>query len=575
MEFKPTPSFTDIFQTNIPPLGELLKDIPSQVVLGVLSMISSELQADHYSKETQIRIFQFITKRFTKQQQDLIWDGIYPFIKNSTNPIIFAKWYITEFMMSELINFRDLPLPDDTTPDQEFRIFQAYLIHIEILNERQSKILVETRKEQKFHFQRITWPMVMVQYDFGTKVDPYYHGFRALILISELLKKESTSQFVNNFLKVTEQSNYFKYVVDFIKIVELQKSENQNKLQPFILTETEDYKAIYSALTLNVSDIRVNANTHSDYLAIRDKPLFKITEKSYYVLNWNYLANKIYTGFLFDFYKRSGISTIYKSFDLFKSVETAAVSEKILFQRLIKSGFSNHRIVIKFDDTNLDGYPDCYVRNGKHIFLFEFKDTWIPSHVIHSSSYEVLEKDLRDKFIMNTRGRAKGISQLLNHIQTLNSGGFEFDRFANLNLKVRNLVVYPIIVYTHSMFSMPGINSYLNEIMQEELKAQQISDSGITIKELVMIDLEFFFNYFAQIGNGKVDFREILEKYIIRIKNNQQKFKKQPTPESAAKAHSSFEHEYRSLLTEHQRDFRKVQVDELFRIFPLTEPQKY
>jgi hypothetical protein len=143
MQIVETPSFRDIFKEDPPSLNALIEDIPSNVIITFLSFINAQLFLSLEGKQSQIGIWQLITRRFPEKLRREIFSGIYPFIeKQKDGVIIFATWHITEFIQHELINYREFDFTD-TTPEQELRLFKAYFIVAETLNDRMSATMIE------------------------------------------------------------------------------------------------------------------------------------------------------------------------------------------------------------------------------------------------------------------------------------------------------------------------------------------------------------------------------------------------------------------------------------------------
>src|SRR5690606_5535607 len=73
------------------------------------------------------------------------------------------------------------------------------------------------------------------------------------------------------------------------------------------------------------------------------------------------------------------------------------------------------------------GEPDFYVRKGKNIFLFEFKDIMLNAKIKHCENLDQIKEALFQNFVLTTveiesgkrkeKPSPKGITQLLNVIE--------------------------------------------------------------------------------------------------------------------------------------------------------------
>lgn len=129
-----TPTYSDIFEGDLPELETLLSDIPSEVCLSILGLINAQL---YYGRglETQLGIVEFLTFRQTAQTQRVIIEKMLK--RKSKEPSIefFSLLYTTEFINHELINFRDSYITD-TTPTQDLNFLKAYLLIAQQLNDK-------------------------------------------------------------------------------------------------------------------------------------------------------------------------------------------------------------------------------------------------------------------------------------------------------------------------------------------------------------------------------------------------------------------------------------------------------
>jgi hypothetical protein len=137
MESILTPTFKDFFNEPIVEPIELIKDVPSNVIIGYLSLINAQLFLGKKDISTQLQILENFTRRFPIEQKRDFLDKLMAFkIKtNATYPIIFNSWYVTEFIKYELLNYREFEF-SDTTPTQEYNILKAYFIIAEKIEKK-------------------------------------------------------------------------------------------------------------------------------------------------------------------------------------------------------------------------------------------------------------------------------------------------------------------------------------------------------------------------------------------------------------------------------------------------------
>jgi hypothetical protein len=544
MRFSVTPSYKEVFKEPPPDIDSLIKDIPSKVVIRFLSALNAELFFEDVGIETQRKIIIFWSQHFTDEQKKKVFNGFLPFINPDNPSSIFALWYTMEFIQRELTNFRDFEF-ENTTPDQEFRLLKAYLVVVGECNESHTKRFKEDeglKEQSKFKFQKALWPMFCGQFDFNNKIEPSYQAIKTYVLLKFLENDRKTAPYVHNFLKSVERNSILHYVMDLLTFVkDSQKHDPREYFKTFSFSVPPEFCVIFDSWCINYGELRNSPEKLKDYKGIREKPLYKVADEKYVAMNWSFLYNQLNLGLLFSFYKVSGIKELYKDFPTFRSRTSKEVSESIIFQGVFKKALSGKHTVTLFSGVNDVGFPDCYHRDGKFVLLFEFKDVLMPADVIGSENYEAIKGDIDKKFVESNDGK-KGVRQLLNQMQKLNEKCFDGDDFELRGIKKRNIVVYPVIVFTHFMYSMPGINSYLNHILSDEISKINKStpfEFG-QIKDLVMVDFEFFYRHFREFQTGSAKVRVFLDNYISKIKKAREKALKVGTTQNVLHANQSF-----------------------------------
>ena len=165
----------------------------------------------------------------------------------------------------------------------------------------------------------------------------------------------------------------------------------------FFFNVEETKSQFLNHLIIDITNIKSMDNFDLDYLAIKKFPILKHKNDGYIFLNRNFLKNKIYNAFILDLYYSTDMDSIFKGFHNFKQHIGEVVSEKRIFIPIISSIYSSKHYHIHFGDEN-NGEPDCYVRFGNKIFLFEFKDYLMPSRVVQSYDFNIVKKEIDLKF---------------------------------------------------------------------------------------------------------------------------------------------------------------------------------
>ena len=564
-----TPTYSDIFEGDLPELETLLSDIPSEVCLSILGLINAQL---YYGRglETQLGIVEFLTFRQTAQTQRVIIEKMLK--RKSKEPSIefFSLLYTTEFINYELINFRDSYITD-TTPTQELNFLKAYLLIAQQLNDKYHSAYLANASLNADYFQKTVWPTLIDQFEVNHNINPITGMVKGIALLNYIQFRTPYSSHVEQFLKKHGKDKSWNYILDLIGIVKRSweiKQEAPSKLYPFHLSPNESFQSFFETFSVSHQEYaRRFKNGKQNFSGLKDKPLFKSGKANgYVILNWNFLSNKLYDGLLFDFYGNSGISEHFPTLIDFKKFVSKEIVERFLFRKLVKSCFNKKHSMVLFDDDLVQGFPDAYVRQGKYVYLFEIKDAFFPASSINSLSYAQIKETIDKKF----NNDDKGTGQLEKQLVKLSTGSFERKSFEELKLKRRNVVIYPIIVYTDSLFNLPGVNQYLKQSFNNRIEKSGLRATFKSIQDLTFINLSFFIDNIHFLSNPKVGMGTLIETFQSTIRNAEKKLAATQSLENLFPPNDPFEEVVRRKFKEEMEENRDF-VDTIVKVLNLTE----
>jgi hypothetical protein len=300
-----------------------------------------------------------------------------------------------------------------------------------------------------------------------------------------------------DFYGIDRWDKYLLFIIDpYMKLVVGRKEG------PTCILSFDCYTSVplLSNLILNVQQYE----SSSDFIKLREHPVLRINDHELVVLNSQFLSDKIFPSFVFDFARINSMT-----YSELKKEIGLNFTEHYLFYSLMKGCFEN-QMDEQIDGRTLkhilkDGEPDYYMRSGNNIFLFECKDVVIDSKTKCSENYDLIINALRELFVETTRdkqtgkllrkSKRKGVLQLLKVIsEKLETILTHIDSFSAKEIKV-----YPIIVYQDVSFDVEGVNCFLANIMKEQSTVFDIN-TKFKLMDLAMlpmyalIKLEDFFN---------------------------------------------------------------------------------
>ncbi|MCD4773101.1 MAG: hypothetical protein K8R41_06930 [Bacteroidales bacterium] len=496
MEFVYTPLYEDIFQEQEPVLGGLVADIPSHVIICLLSYVNSRLNLDT-SIENQILLLKEILRRQDLAIQHKIYHNFIDFSKKSRDGCeisILSSLYIKSFIHYELINYRDFSIID-TTPKQELNFFKAYMIIVTRKSNEAGEIYSKERELYEGEFFPIhTWPILLSQVEATSRQDPISSLIRSICFFNYLQYHSRYSEYINNFLQKNGQSSSWEYVISFMNILNFSWEKHHNGQMSFSFSCENKMRLLFDSLCIDSKQYSLEYRDKIENCRLlKAKPLFK-SGNDYVVMDWDLIINKIYEGLVFDFFERSGIKEQKQvnSIPNFKQIIGKEITETFTFQRIIEGILKKKYTILNFPKDDSNGEPDAYFRNGNSIVLFEIKDSYFADKVLKSGSYSQIKKEI-DKKYNNPR---KGVGQLIKQINKLQKSPFEDKNYVELGLKPRNLNIYPVIIYTDIHFGMPGISNYLINEFEQGINNLGSKESFRKIHKLTFLDFNFLINSF-------------------------------------------------------------------------------
>jgi len=320
------------------------------------------------------------------------------------------------------------------------------------------------------------------------------------------------------YLNSMNTRNWEEYQFFVLDLYSRMTQKSDGRTNGFEINPVSYYGRKYlDAMSVDIN----NFKTSPDFERIRDKPVYYQGDNKYHILSINFFIDKLFQSFLFDFAKVLAVHnkvSFKMSYGDLKSKVGDLFSEKCLFYAIMQCCFEQ-TCDVRISGQELKeclkgGEPDYYLRKGKNIFLFEFKDVMLNAKTKHCDDFAKIKQEILKKFessiSKNNRTQDKGITQLLNVIEyKLDDINKEIDKVEYSD----DLNVFPVIIYQDCNFDIEGVNYILNNRFQELLKPRNILKQYI-IQNLVMFSLTTLIQLEDFFSKGELDLGQIIEGYI-------------------------------------------------------------
>lgn len=331
--------------------------------------------------------------------------------------------------------------------------------------------------------------------------------------------------YIDKFLKFYGFEKYNQYIWNiFHPYLKMMTSNTMSCKIKFDETNISSIN-FFNQFVINDKSHSINEND-DDYLLLRQYPIFKNESFTYTVLYMNFLVDKLYQGFLWDFVnvqKEFGSTSF--SYGNLKNDMGNKFSEKILFYIIMQKCFQFYGECRKTgEELNKifhKGEPDYYVRKGNEIFVFEFKDATLKSETKYSGNASIIKKELIEKFELSETDRNKSqnktVNQLNNAISELVSGKYQQHQVDDFNMD--EIIVYPIFVFTDVVMEADGVNYFLKERLNNLIETSNLPKHRI--RDLVLINLDSLILYQDLFHKGLIDFSDCLKNYQLYINQDE------------------------------------------------------
>jgi hypothetical protein len=568
------PGYKDLFGNSILSYGEILKNTSSDTVIMLIISLNAELNTEETYFANQKRIIEAVTFRYTSNQISLLKNAIsnYKTMSPTYDGTLFSRRYLLPMLLKELKR-NNTNCINESDPIHEYNFLLAYLITIDEVN-RKDDALLEAAKRYDFRLMPtmpLIWASNISQYEFNDMSNSAFELFKLLSFCKYSYTNHRT--FLKELVNKHGFINISQFIASFNQVVKAtlnyQPNEFLRKLYFIVPREGIEHTHLESLCINNIKD--KNELSVAD---LRKLPLYKTQKRGFMVIDENMYVKKIYRGPLFELHK--GTSLCKKIvFDDYKNEVSKKCFEDVLFKGIVNQLAQKKISIVHFDSNSKISEPDLYYRYGNNVFLLEFKDYLFPDTIIAGTSFGTYRKYIEKRFLVSDNGKDKGVSQLTNCINNLFSKKYEFDLELNEKLrKGEKINIYPIICHTDFMFSMPGLNEYLNCLFNKQLKERKHTNPGI--ERITLINLEVLFDL-ALRGGDFIKLGGFIKQYFNTIDSQRRKWLASLLTDDFISSTTSFDELYktkfRSEMIDKSELTDKDQINKITEIIGLNQEQ--
>jgi hypothetical protein len=479
---------------------------------------------------------EFLGMFFQKENNDLanlIYDRIKE-VEKKGSPIRIINTY-SSLKLFEYYFSKPNETETQTKSEFEVNLFKAYLVLNSDFTKKQSVAFPSSQESDK----ELKMPMMMfcMQYPISDKTNYDINQvwatqtIKSIYLFQFLESHEKTQALFEAFLEHFNCTTWQDYLKKLLPLT-LSAIKNDNEAHTDITVKTGDYFAQDCAFVDKLIIQETDEQDQNDFLTLRAKPFYKISEGVYRIIYNLFVVEKIFKGAYFllrDINKTLPKENRIKEIRSFYGNE---ISEQVICYKAIESIYSDNCIKYsgkELSDMKIDGAPDYYIRKSKNILLVESKDFLIAADKKMSFDFNVYEEEfgriLDYEEMPNGKIKSKAVMQLINSIRRVLKKEFSFDT----DYHYKDIFIYPVLLTHDHQYDTPGFNELIDFWFQDALLELQSEGLFIhNVKPLSVVNIDsIIYNQHGLANNISLhDILDIYQKNKL-VDKKQRKFKSQ------------------------------------------------
>ena len=491
-------------------IKEVFQDIPTAVIINYIAENINSILYSFSDTKTQRQLIRDFCSYVTKETKERIWR----FTRNTPECMLYDTYGCCLLLGLSLQNYipldegdEDLELCKDeyekvlkaiTYCNQRWTDEQAENADLSNLVKASIKIdipIVEFKKYKDFRYQIFK----AIPFFHFLESDPYY---KQKVLLHFYADKK-----VNNW------QEYFNRIFNLYA-----QSLQGHKLD--ISSGSDDEVAFFTQFKINIDECDNLWEGHNAINYFRNHFLFHTSDKEFILLNANFLVDKIFQGVKFDVFNtifKHGIlnkhGKKYSGLPEFLGEVGESFSEPHLLYSLMNKTFAKRCDTIltgaELKARGVTAEPDLYIRIGKSLFLFEFKDVTLSDSVRYSSNIDKITDEICKKICLYTDEKRKGAGQLHYTVEQI-VNNHSMDAIDNGILSVEK--IFPIIVTTDRAYSAIGVQMH---VVNEFSKFPNINFKGYYAIPII-IDFDTLIDLSYRLNKGELYLESLLLDYLLK-----------------------------------------------------------
>lgn len=422
-----------------------------------------------------------------------------------------------------ILSIDDLQV-ETTLSDQEkeLNLLKAYLT----LNTAQEQIENEGREDipdnDPFNIKMSCFNISMSIHDYELTNYSLVEVFisqlgKSIEFFRYLSSRTALNPHLEYFLQKYDCASWQDWLRKYLAILPSLVTEENKAYFDITIPVDENYEESTSFLSL--LSLNDEADFHAyDFIELRTKPLFRISDNKYRILFKLFTLEKLFKSIQFEF--SLTINTELpevQRISNFRSDHCDIFSEQTLLYNVTDRSFPNRWVKLKgsdFVEHSFEAEPDYYLRFKNKLFLFESKDVVLRGEVKQSRNYSILKKEIQNKLYKiddNGRIKKKAILQLIANIKRILEKYYAvLDDAYNPDC----IKIYPIIIIHDRSFDSLGLNQLIRQWFNTEIALLSRTLNINNVREVVILNIDKLVLHQDLFRTRQIRLEEIIDNYL-------------------------------------------------------------
>lgn len=312
------PRYDDIFPGDpLPELEDILCKSSAGLLLKSFAYLNSKLHLNRSNLDVHERIFYGWLKSVDADRRISILENYSVFksraFADGCDVVLYSPVIILKIIQEIIIRFSSLPVRSSSSNDH-FIMLEAWLV----MNEKfDNGIKVDAKSDEEESFLAKLIINEGAQYEFLRLKDWGYQLILARVFFDFCSKRPELLIYLNEFLRVKNLSSFIDYIT-FLAETYTNAIIGETfgfKISPDGVNATSLFDSMAYDLANNpFNDLSEEIKLDEDFKMLRDRPLIRDFDGSYYIMHYNFFVDKLYQGLQFDFYRSTSIKILKNTF---------------------------------------------------------------------------------------------------------------------------------------------------------------------------------------------------------------------------------------------------------------------